>query len=324
MSSSRSILVVGGGLAGSWLAYTLYKLGHQVTLVDQPLVGASSVVAAGLFHPAPGLRCNLREGFAQEYPFAKAAYQALEQTANTSLWNEINLERTWSAAQKSAILAKKSNFKNLLPWVVEQTEKRIVFHSSGWVDVPRAIALLQAPLCATGNVRRTVFEDAELTINTSKEVCWRGENYAAVVLCRGWREAQSKWTKQLQLPWRNAAGELLECQLFQASSKCIEADSIWKIPLGKGIWRCGATHRWHELSSGPSRAAVQQLLGKLAKNKPQIQQVRYGVRPVQQAKHVLAQPVDKHGKIWLFNSLGSHGAIRAPLYAHKLAQRLCV
>ena len=41
-------IVVGGGIAGSVLSYTLMKYGASVQMFDQPNANKSSVVASGL------------------------------------------------------------------------------------------------------------------------------------------------------------------------------------------------------------------------------------------------------------------------------------
>ena len=44
-------IVVGGGISGSVLSYTLMKYGASVHMFDLPLENHSSVVASGLWNP---------------------------------------------------------------------------------------------------------------------------------------------------------------------------------------------------------------------------------------------------------------------------------
>ena len=49
-------LIVGGGIAGSLLAYNLYKAGKQVRLIQTSMKGEASSVSAGLINPITGKR----------------------------------------------------------------------------------------------------------------------------------------------------------------------------------------------------------------------------------------------------------------------------
>ncbi len=44
-------IIVGAGLSGSTLAYTLLKEGKSVLVIDNNLKSAASMVAAGLYNP---------------------------------------------------------------------------------------------------------------------------------------------------------------------------------------------------------------------------------------------------------------------------------
>lgn len=324
------ILIVGGGLAGSWLAHELEALGLQVWVVERRLPGASSPVAAGLFHPAPGARWTPRPGHAARLAHARQRYLALEAGPSRRLWQERPLRRSLDGETGRERWRQRRTNPLLRDWVVAEDAEAVTFHGAGWVDVPAALAALAAPLHRAGRWLDTVLEDCELDLDRPGGIGWRGRDWAAVVLCRGWREAGALGGRDL--PWRPARGELLrfrqeDCcpsRLGDPLGSILLGARGWRIPLGGGAWRAGASHGWQDLSLGPGRAATRRLVADLLAEgwAPTAVHAEAGVRPIQCADAVLAGPTPHHPRLWRFNSLGSHGTLLAPFHATRLAAAL--
>jgi glycine/D-amino acid oxidase-like deaminating enzyme len=56
MYQNIDFIIVGGGLAGSILALELINRGADLLLIDRPLAGAASPIAAGIANPVTGKR----------------------------------------------------------------------------------------------------------------------------------------------------------------------------------------------------------------------------------------------------------------------------
>jgi D-amino-acid dehydrogenase len=59
--STRDVIVIGGGIAGSSAAYALARAGADVTLVDRADAGQATAAGAGII--APGTNTSLPDAF---------------------------------------------------------------------------------------------------------------------------------------------------------------------------------------------------------------------------------------------------------------------
>lgn len=331
------VLIVGAGLAGGWLAHELERLGHPPWLVDRRLPGASSPVAAGLFHPAPGARWNPRAQHAEQLNHARSRYRSLETPGEVGIFHELPLRRLLDSAAARQRWQLQQHQAQLRAWVQSADDHAVTFSGSGWVNVPAALAALGAPARAQGRWLDAVVEDAEFDLSEPQQIRWRGRPWAAVVLCRGWREIHGLGGQDL--PWRPARGEILQWRqpgtgpphpatapvAGEAPPAAILLSAHgWRIPVSPHHWRAGATHAWQGLPLGPRRAGVRQILAGLTAEgwQPTDLHAVAGVRPIQRADRILAEPCPAHPCLWRFNSLGSHGTLQAPWAARDLAQRL--
>ena len=74
----KDFLIVGQGIAGSFLAWNLLKRGKSLVIVDDNHSDASSFAAAGMINPITGKRLVLSPRCEELLPFAKSVYLELE------------------------------------------------------------------------------------------------------------------------------------------------------------------------------------------------------------------------------------------------------
>ena len=82
------ILIVGQGIAGTLLAWSLRRRGAKVHIADVALPGHSSRAAAGIINPVTGKRFVKSWRFDEFFPVAKNIYQQLEQELGITFWEE--------------------------------------------------------------------------------------------------------------------------------------------------------------------------------------------------------------------------------------------
>jgi glycine oxidase len=94
--SQVDYIIVGQGIAGSILAYSLRKKGQKVVIFDQHTEGVltSSKIAAGVINPITGRRFVKSWRIDELLPAAKRLYQELETELNSSIWHERPILRT--------------------------------------------------------------------------------------------------------------------------------------------------------------------------------------------------------------------------------------
>ena len=86
-------LIVGQGLAGSFLAWNLITQGKSVCIVDQSHKDCSSFAAAGMINPITGKRLVLSPRCDDLLPFAKNVYLQLEQQFNVRFFESKKIIR---------------------------------------------------------------------------------------------------------------------------------------------------------------------------------------------------------------------------------------
>lgn len=80
-------LIVGQGLAGTWLSYFLLKKGKKVLVVDHYNPSSASNVASGIINPVTGRRLVKSWKIDTLLPFAEQMYRALETELNTDFYH---------------------------------------------------------------------------------------------------------------------------------------------------------------------------------------------------------------------------------------------
>ena len=85
MPSPSEITIIGRGLAGAVMVEVLRERGVQVRVVDRPIPGAASTVAAGIVNPVVLRRIVPSWRAAELLPIAEDFYQGLEQRYRVKL-----------------------------------------------------------------------------------------------------------------------------------------------------------------------------------------------------------------------------------------------
>ena len=81
-------MIVGQGLAGSCLAWSLHWAGRRVMIVDRGDKITASRIAAGLITPVTGRRMAPTHGYKESYRQAAAFYRRIERELNCRLLDE--------------------------------------------------------------------------------------------------------------------------------------------------------------------------------------------------------------------------------------------
>ena len=79
-------LIIGQGLAGTWLSYYLLKAQKTVGVVDSFQENSASNIASGVINPITGRKLVKSWEIDSLLPFAKNAYQELETILKDQFW----------------------------------------------------------------------------------------------------------------------------------------------------------------------------------------------------------------------------------------------
>lgn len=329
-------LIVGQGVAGTALSYTLLKQGKTVWVVDMPYAGSSSRVAGGVCNPITGRKLVKTWKADELFPFLKEFYQDLEKTLDTRFFYPRQIYRTFKSDEQRDELLEKSKQNEWSPFfdttVNHQSYEAFLeapiggwqTKQGGWVDTSKLLDAYCQYLQSLGIYQKAEvqYDDIQLTENG---VTWKDIEAKYLIFCQGMQGKQNPYFAQM--PFRLVKGELLRIRIDEPPLENIISQGVFMLPLtdAPSEYLVGATYEWRDLSTTPTDKAREQLLEKLNKwlKLPfEILEQRAGVRPATLDRRPLIGLHPSHRAIGFFNGLGTKGVSLAPYFARHLVAHI--
>jgi glycine/D-amino acid oxidase-like deaminating enzyme len=317
----KNYTIIGQGLAGSILAYFLLKEGQNVQIFDNPEIPSSSKVAAGIYNPVTGKRL-VKTWLADEiFPFLEDFYPQLEQELNAKFFFPMPLFHPFpdTATQKFF----KSDhipddffdfcsveFENIhRTEIVNSALGGITMKHAGWVDL---------------KIMLSAFRDYFLEQNILTETIFLPEKTNDVTLfCEGFNGKFNPYFGYL--PFNPVKGEIVDIEIQNLDIQEIINQGVFVIPLGKDIFRLGATYKWDILdfvSSEEGKEILTEKYGKLMKPSMRILSQQAGVRPATKDRRPFLGMHPEIENVGIFNGFGSKGVSLAPFFGKQFVDFL--
>jgi len=304
--------IIGQGLAGTCLAWSIFDRGLSFEIVDQEQ-GGSSRVAAGMINPVTGKNFQPSWRIDEFLPEAIRFYQALESRLGVSFWHPLPILRLASDAKGWEKFRAKLSLPEVATW------------AAGEVSPPDDRWLGAVEIRGGGRLDVKGFLDA-----SRRFFFERGLYRQATVDCSSASSSQRIWCEGADglllgrpAPHRCAKGEILTLRAEAWDESQIRiGNGGWLIPLGAGVFKVGATYEWNELDECPTlkgRARVEEIARSLMDGQFTVMAHEAGIRPIIRRSEPLIGQVDGE---WHFNGLGSKGSLYAPGMARRLTDCL--
>ncbi len=314
-------LIVGGGLAGSTLAYKLHEKGlkiHQIADCSRP---SSSQVAGGMFNPITG-KYLTKTWLAEElYTSLFEYYPKIEKELGGSFFYPIGVKRLFNNLENKAHFLSQIQKNALEDWVGEFVASDsyplggLIIKQSGWVNVDVYVKKIQEYFIGLNCFENAVFDYSSLLIQDDL-IDYKGQKAKKIIFAEGFYVKDNPWFNML--PFNPVKGEVLEVEVENYEEKAILNQGKWAIPMSSQKLRIGATYTWHELNFEPSSAAqheIETAAKKIGLPKFTLINHRAGVRPATTDRRPIMghHPVFKN--VLIFNGLGTKGVSLAPYFA---------
>lgn len=325
--TQRRILIIGGGLAGTCLAWRLHERGVPFLIVDRDEPGTSSKIAAGLVSPITGLRMSLNWRYAALHPEAVAFYRSLEQRLDRGFYHDVPIVKLLRDELAVERWQKRREQSEVRPYFKPQQGPLVdegIFSApyggfemqhSGWLDSAAFLAASRAYFLESG-CWQTGESDGSLV--------WRGETFTHAVFCIGWEAAKHPWFDWV--PFRSARGTVLQVSADTGGETRIINRGCWLLPRGDGTLRVGPTYELDfDDASTPSAAAIEGLESSLQHllNRPyDVLGSQTGVRPIIPRRQAIIGFHPAKPNIGFINGLGSKGVLRAPWVARQFVEHM--
>lgn len=297
---SEGLTIVGQGLAGTCVAWWLWRRGVDFRIVD-PGKGGASRVAAGLVNPVTGKNFEPSWRIGEFLPEALDFYAGVERELGVKLWHPMPVLRLSGSEKEWGKISAKLEEERVRPWI------------GGAVDAPEG-------WCGAVEVIGGGRVDVGLLVERSREFfmgkgCFEAGGGGMEILCEG---AAGLMTGNYG-EHRSAKGEILTVRAEGWDEGRIKVGGGgWLVPVGGGVFRAGATYEWNELDEMPTakgREFVERILRRLGGDDFEVTDHRAGVRPILRRSEPL---IGRMRDGWMFNGLGSKGSVYAPEVAARL------
>lgn len=321
-------IIVGGGLAGTWMAYQFVKSSKSFVLIDSEGHSKSSFVAAGIFNPLVPGKQKLSYKADEIYPFLGKKYHEIEGFIHEKVMNKMTISyiidtlrelNDWAALSESHI------YKDFVIMRNERIADHIIsdfgvleIQDTGWIDIPLLIQSFRKKLMEINAYINEDFNVDELTYDE------QGFNYkdiraTNIIFCQGTAALKNPLTANIKL--KPVKGEVLSIKSEEVIEGTIPQNGVFLVPLGNNIYRVGSNFTWENLDYSPTDKARDEILSKLTnwyKAPFDVLDQTAGIRPASVDRRPLLGRLSFHNNAYILNGLGSKGVALAPFYSQML------
>jgi glycine/D-amino acid oxidase-like deaminating enzyme len=326
-------LIIGQGLAGSVLAWTLSAQGSEIRIIDRDEGALCSRVAGGMINPiSPRLPTK---GWRAEihFPEAESFYRNIELKSGAAFYHPRPIYRPYKHAEEKErwnANARKKGFDRFLwpkgperiPGVRMDPELGAAAFQGAFLDIPAFLESTAEHFLRQKRLHRESFQPHELV---EKKEGWEYKGIRAdrVILCQGTGIRDCPFFGQL--PLRPNKGEILTLDMPTFPEEFILNRGFYAIPTGHGRVRVGASYDHQDEDPTPTAEKRNELLNRMEEwidHPYKVLEHRTGFRPTTpDTRPYVGFHPEKKG-LAVLNGLGSKGVSLAPYWAKKLTEKL--
>ncbi|MEI7581675.1 FAD-dependent oxidoreductase [Runella sp.] len=328
-------LIVGQGIAGSVLAWTLHLRGHHVLLLDDPTLPSASKASAGVFNPLTGKKLNRTWKADELFPFACQFYEDMQKSVGSELLHFCNIYRPFRSIEEQNSYLAQSADPISAKYVLEKADNEkftsfienpyggLQITQSGWVDCSEMVEKVKTFFVSKSQY---IFENFDYQhIDFQKEaVFYKNIEIKKILFCEGYEACQNPFFNWL--PFNPVKGENLIVLVEDYPLTEIINQGTFILPIdGQGKCRLGATYSWDNLDwdiTDEARDSLEEKIKGYLKKPYQILEQQAGIRPSTDDRRPFVGLHPEHPELGIFNGLGTKGVTLAPYFSEQFAKFL--
>jgi glycine/D-amino acid oxidase-like deaminating enzyme len=328
----EDVLIVGQGLAGTWLSWWLHQSDISYKLIDQRARESASMRAAGLVNPVTGRRLVTTWMIEELMPFMSAAYADIGRFLDDSFIKEISLIDFFPSVQMLQAFQKRFEEDKFYLHPGEDREKYSAWfrYDFGWgsvrpcalVNVENLLTLWRAWLKKKELLIESVFEFSDLHVEDSG-IEYSGVRYRCIIFCDGKSSAQSPFFNKLPFALNKGEGLLVAIEGLPAGLVFKKGMSL--VPFRENIYWLGSSYEWAFDNDQPSanfRKTAEAWLSYNLKLPYTILEHFAAIRPATLERRPFIGFHPLYPQIGILNGLGTKGCSLAPFFAKQLVNKL--
>lgn len=324
-------LIVGQGLAGSVLAFSLIQEGQKVLVVDEQAASSSSRVAAGLCNPVVFKRLTKSWMVEEVLLFAKTFYRNQETLFNEAFYFDIPIYKLFVDEKEQQFWKQKSNEPHLFDWVDNKVENPF---DATYLTYPFGAAkTLQSGFLKTASwlnyfknylLKKDAYLLKKFDYNKiefkENGVEWEGYGAKKIIFCEGYQSINNPYFDWL--PFKLTKGEVLTVNFKNLKIDHAINKGAFLLPFD-GNYKFGATYNWDDVDNDSTEEGKVELLKRAKRfidDDITVLEHKAGVRPTVSDRRPLLGVHPKHKQLAVFNGMGTKGVMLAPYFANKMVR----
>jgi len=328
----EEVLIVGQGLAGTWISWWLFQAGVSFRLIDKPDTDSASMRAAGLINPVTGRRIVTTWMIEELMSFATDAYDEIGKFLGDSFIKEISLIDFFPSVQMLQAFTKRFDEDKtyLHPGLDSEKYSAWFKYEFGWGQI-KPCALVSAENLLVGwriwlkkreLLIESPFEFSNLQTN-NQGIEYSGTQYRYIIFCDGKASAQNPFFDKL--PFALNKGEGLLVGIDGLPGGLVFKKGMSLVPYGENIYWLGSTYEWsfdHDQPSANFRKAAEDWLNYNLKTSYTILEHFAAIRPATLERRPFVGFHPLYPQVGILNGLGTKGCSLAPFFAKQLVSKL--
>jgi glycine/D-amino acid oxidase-like deaminating enzyme len=323
----KDVLIIGGGIAGTTLAWQWHLQGKSIHWIADDVV-SSSHVAAGVFNPIVLKRFSpvwkAEEQLEALFPF----YTQVQKYVESQIIHVLPVWRRFHDEKERKTWIRKSvreDLDNLMLTDPEDTSLEGieaengfgVVNQTGWLDTSAYMESSMAYFKSRNEFSKEMFEYSQLQVSEG-EVSYGGVKAKAILFAEGNHLPKNPWFNDL--PMQGNKGEILIIKCPGLKLEQIIKSSVFLMPYQEDLFWAGATYDRDYNDETPTADARNFLISKLEtflKLPYQIIEHKSGIRPTTEDRRPFVGNHPEYKNLYVFNGMGSRASLVAP-WASKL------
>ncbi|MGZ5243620.1 MAG: NAD(P)/FAD-dependent oxidoreductase [Bacteroidia bacterium] len=326
-------IIVGQGLAGTLLAYSLEKAGKSVLTIDK-ITGNASRVAPGMFNPVTGRRLSLSWKADEFLQTADSIYTSLEKYLGAAFYYPMPILRIFGSEddytlnEEKAKNGENSNYVKhfsrdaYMAGIRDMGAGVCEIAQGGYLDTQIFLDGWRNKLQADNTLLEEDFDYDLLKINETA-IEYKDISAQKIIFCEGFQAIYNPYFNWL--PFNPAKGDVLTISAPGLQEKFIINKNVYIVPVGNSLFRVGATYKWQTEDFSPSeedRKELETSLKNLVDVPYKIIDHLAGIRPATKQRRPFLGMHPEFKNIGIFNGLGTKGVLLAPLLAEQMVNHI--
>ena len=336
MRSEFDFIILGQGIAGTSLAWSLRWAGSRFLVVDRQERVTSSRIAAGLVTPITGQKLIKSWRFDEFWPVAIAHYDRVQSETKNQFFQRRSMVRLFANEVEASTFRRRNEAGEYLG-IVSQPDRLVdanwfdnplggfEMSQGGQLDVPQYLDASRKFFESEGSLLTNDLDvSRDLQIEQDGVVLpTLGVRGKTLVFCQGSEAINNPWLRDVQ--FKPAKGEILTLRIPGLAETRVVHGSVWLAPFSGDLFKAGSTYDWKSLDTVPTEKGRNEILKELSsflRTPFEIVAHEAGVRPIHRNQYPVLGRLPAEPRLACFNGLGSKGVLQAPFFADQMTRML--